>query len=89
MKIFSRILKLKLLILNLILLNIRFLFIKILNKKVVVFYHPHSNLKAISQFYLTNLFKFKNKNIKIFFLHQDFYSNNKNFKNLDYILKDQ
>lgn len=83
MKIFSRILKLKLLILNLILLNIRFLFIKILNKKVVVFYHPHSNLKAISQFYLTNLFKFKNKNIKIFFLHQDFYSNNKNYFIID------
>ena len=55
-------------IINIFAININIIFQKILKKKIIVFFHPRSNLKSISDYYINPLFKSKYKKHKVFIL---------------------
>ena len=55
-------------IINILVINVCIVFQKILKKKIIVFFHPRSDLKSISEYYINPLFKSKYKNQKVFIL---------------------
>ena len=67
---------------NLLIINLLICYYKILNQKILIFYHPKDNFKDISDYHINKLLKFPNsKNIKVIIL-----DNSKiNFYRINYI----
>ena len=70
--------KFTLCLINVLILNIIIFFQKLLNKKIIIFYHPNQKLLKIHTYYIEKLFKKKNK-YYVIYLHQNINFNKKSY----------
>ena len=66
-------------LLSIVKINILITYFKIINKKIIFFYHPRKNLTNIHTDYIEKLFKQSNKDIYIFYGHEVLNLNKKNY----------
>ena len=75
-----RLIKIIVSLINIIFLNLIIIFQKILNKKkIIIFYHPNTKLLKIHTYYIEKLFKKKNNQYYVIYLHQNYNYNRKNY----------